>query len=72
MMTVTALAAKKNLYQTVNENQITDLMAAMDETTTIKDLWEAHKLAYAAANGETAWQKKVIARKDAKKSTAGG
>jgi hypothetical protein len=47
-------------------------MAAMDETTTIKDLWEAHKLAYAAANGDPAWQKKVIARKDEKKSTLEG
>ena len=63
---------KTEIKSNVNENQITDLMAAMDETTTIKDLWEAHKLAYAAANGETAWQKKVLARKDAKKSQLEG
>ena len=63
---------KTEIKSNVNENQITDLMAAMDETTTIKDLWEAHKLAYAAANGDPAWQKKVIARKDEKKSTLEG
>jgi hypothetical protein len=63
---------KTEIKSNVNENQITDLMAAMDETTTIKDLWEAHKLAYAAANGETIWQKKVLERKDAKKSQLEG
>jgi hypothetical protein len=63
-----AASGKKEFVSTVNENQIADLMAAMDETTTIKDLWEAHKLAYAAANGEAIWQKKVLARKDAKKT----
>jgi hypothetical protein len=49
---------KTEIKSNVNENQITDLMAAMDETTTIKDLWEAHKLAYAAANGETSYGRK--------------
>ena len=53
---------------TVNQNQIADLMAAMDETNTMDELQKAYKSAYAAANGEAVWQKQVIARKDAKKS----
>ena len=56
----------------VNENQVADLMAAMDETTTLEELQKTYKAAYAAANGDPAWQKKVIARKDAKKSTLEG
>jgi hypothetical protein len=67
-----AASGKKEFISTVNESQITDLMAAMDETTTIKELFEAHKLAYAAANGEPVWQKIVLARKDAKKTQLEG
>ena len=47
-------------------------MAAMDEVTTIKELQEANKAAYNAANGEQAWQAKVIAKKDAKKAMLEG
>lgn len=60
---------KTEIKSTVNENQVADLMAAMDETTTLEELQKTYKAAYAAANGDPAWQKKVIARKDAKKST---
>ena len=56
----------------VNENQIIDLMAAMDETTTLEDLQKTYKAAYAATNGDPTWQKKVIAHKDAKKLKVGG
>jgi hypothetical protein len=59
---------KTEIKSTVNENQILDLMAAMDEVTTIKELQEANKAAYKAANGEQAWQAKVIAKKDSKKA----
>ena len=63
---------RTEIKSTVNENQIIDLMAAMDETTTLEDLQKTYKAAYAAANGDPAWQKKVIAHKDAQKSKLGG
>jgi hypothetical protein len=59
---------KTVITSTVNENQIADLMAAMDEVTTVKELQETYKAAYKATNGEQTWQAKVIAKKDAKKA----
>jgi hypothetical protein len=59
---------RTEIKSTVNENQIADLLAAMDEVTTIKELQQAYKDAYKATNGEQAWQAKVIAKKDAKKT----
>ena len=59
---------KTEIKSTVNENQIADLMAAMDEVSTVKELQETYKTAYKATNGEQAWQAKVIAKKDAKKA----
>jgi hypothetical protein len=59
---------KTEIKSTVNESQIADLLAAMDEVTTIKELQEAYKAAYKATNGEQAWQTKVIDKKDAKKA----
>ena len=63
---------KTEIKSTVNENQVADLMAAMDETTTLEELQKTYKAAYAATNGDPAWQKKVIARKDDKKSQLEG
>jgi hypothetical protein len=63
---------RTEIKSTVNESQLADLMAAMDETTTLEDLQKTYKAAYAATNGDPAWQKKVIAHKDAKKSKVGG
>jgi hypothetical protein len=63
---------RTEIKSTVNENQILDLMAAMDEVTTVKELQEAYKQAYKATNGEQAWQAKVIAKKDAKKAMLEG
>jgi hypothetical protein len=63
---------KTVITSTVNENQILDLMAAMDEVTTVKELQETYKAAYKATNGEQAWQTKVIAKKDAKKAILEG
>jgi len=63
-----AASRRTEIKSTVNENQIADLLAAMDEVTTIKELQEAYKNAYKATNGEQAWQTKVIAKKDAKKT----
>ena len=59
---------KTEIKSTVDENQILDLMAAMDEVSTLKELQEAYKQAYKATNGEQAWQAKVITKKDAKKA----
>ena len=59
---------RTEIKSTVDENQILDLLAAMDEVTTIKELQEAYKQAYKATNGEQAWQTKVITKKDAKKA----
>ena len=63
---------RTEIKSTVNENQLADLMAAMDETTTLEDLQKTYKAAYAATNGDPTWQKKVIAHKDAKKLKVGG
>jgi hypothetical protein len=67
-----AASRRTEIKSTVNENQILDLMAAMDEVTTLKELQEAYKAAYKATNGEQAWQAKVIAKKDAKKAMLEG
>jgi len=63
-----AASRRTEIKSTVNENQLADLMAAMDETITLEDLQKTYKAAYAAANGDPAWQKKVIESKDKKKS----
>lgn len=67
-----AASRRTEIKSTVNENQLADLMAAMDEVTTLKELQEAYKQAYKATNGEQAWQAKVIAKKDAKKAMLEG
>ena len=56
----------------VNEHQMADLLAAMDEVTTIAELQKTYKLAYTATKGEQAWVSKVIAKKDAKKALLEG
>jgi hypothetical protein len=56
----------------VNENQMADLLAAMDEVTTIAELQKTYKTAYTATKGEQAWVSKVIAKKDAKKALLEG
>ena len=63
---------RTEVKSTVDENKVADLLAAMDECNTLEDLQKAYKSAYAAANGEPAWQKQVIHRKDAKKSQLEG
>jgi hypothetical protein len=62
---------KTEIKSTVNENQILDLMAAMDEINTLEELQKAYKAAYAAANSDPVWQKQVMAKKDAKKALLG-
>jgi hypothetical protein len=48
----------------VDESKMADLLAAIEATTTEEDLKKAYVKAYAYANGEPAWQKRVIAIKD--------
>ena len=67
-----AASRRTEIKSTVNESQIADLLAAMDEVTTLKELQDAYKQAYKATNGEQAWQTKVIAKKDAKKAALEG
>jgi len=62
---------RTEVKSTVDEHKLADLLAAMDECSTLEDLQKAYKAAYAAANAEPAWQKQVIARKDAKKAKLG-
>jgi ribosomal protein L12E/L44/L45/RPP1/RPP2 len=59
---------RTEVKSTVDEHKLADLLAAMDECSTLEDLQKAYKAAYAAANAEPAWQKQVIARKDDKKA----
>ena len=63
---------RTEVKSTVDEHKIADLLASMDECNTLEDLQKAYKAAYAVANAEPAWQKQVIARKDAKKAKLEG
>ena len=63
---------RTEVKSTVDEHKLADLLAAMDECSTLEDLQKAYKAAYAAANAEPAWQKQVIARKDDKKAKLEG
>jgi hypothetical protein len=67
-----AASRRTEIKPIVDENQVADLMAAMDETNTLEELQKTYKTAYAAANGDPAWQKKVIKSKDDKKAQLEG
>jgi len=62
---------RTEIKSTVNENQIVDLITQMNDSITLEDLQKTYKAAYAAANGDPVWQKKVIALKDVKKLKVG-
>ena len=62
---------RTEIKSNVNESQVADLIAAMDETNTLEELQKTYKAAYAAAAGDPAWQKQVMAKKDAKKAQLG-
>lgn len=62
---------RTEIKSNVNESQVADLIAAMDETNTLDELQKTYKAAYAAAAGDPAWQKQVMAKKDAKKAQLG-
>ena len=67
-----AASRRTEVKSTVDEHKIADLLAAMDECNSLENLQKAYKTAYAAANGEPAWQKQVITRKDDKKAKLEG
>ena len=49
---------------TIDENALVDHLAAIEASTDQDSLKNAYKAAYAACNGDSDWQKKVIAAKD--------
>lgn len=62
----------KAIKSTVNESEMADYMAAMDECVTIEALQKAFTQAIAATDGDTAWQKVLIGKKDQLKKKLGG
>jgi hypothetical protein len=52
----------------VNESALVDHLAAIESSTDQDSLKNAYKAAYAACNGDSEWQKKVIAAKDKAKA----
>ena len=49
---------------TIDPNSMTDLFLAIHNASTQDELKLAYKIAYAACDGDKAWQIKVIAAKD--------
>ena len=62
-----AASRKTEIKSTVNENQIADLMAAMDEVTTVKELQETYKAAYKATNGDRHGRLRSLPKKTLKR-----
>ena len=52
----------------IEPNSMTELFAAIENSKTEDDLKLAYKIAYAACDGDKAWQMKVIAAKDKAKA----
>jgi hypothetical protein len=59
-----AASRKPEKKSEVDESVMADHLAAIEATTNQDDLKKAYVKAYAYANGEPVWQKKVIAAKD--------
>jgi hypothetical protein len=53
---------------TIDSDSMTELFAAIENATTQDELKLAYKVAYAACDGDKAWQIKVIAAKDEAKA----
>ena len=53
---------------TIDADSMTDLFAAIESASTQDELKIAYKVAYAACDGDKAWQMKVIAAKDKAKA----
>lgn len=63
-------ASRKTVIEkpAINESALTDHLAAIEASTNQDGLKAAYKAAYAACNGNTEWQTKVIAAKDKAKA----
>lgn len=59
-----AASRKTVIEKPVNNNALVDHLAAIEASTDQDSLKAAYKAAYAACNGDSEWQKKVIAAKD--------
>jgi hypothetical protein len=59
---------KAVITTTINESALVDHLAAIEASTDQDQLKAAYKAAYAACNGDSEWQKKVIAAKDKAKA----
>jgi hypothetical protein len=59
-----AASRKEEKKSSVDESVMADHLAAIEATTSQDDLKKAYVKAYAYANNEPVWQKKVIAAKD--------
>ena len=59
-----AASRRTVITSTIDENALVDHLAAIEASTDQDSLKNAYKAAYAACNGDSDWQKKVIAAKD--------
>jgi hypothetical protein len=59
---------KTTIVPSINESALVDHLAAIEASTDQDSLKSAYKLAYAACNGNTKWQGKVIVAKDKAKA----
>jgi hypothetical protein len=59
---------KTTIAPSINESALVDHLASIEASTDQDSLKNAYKLAYAACNGNTEWQNKVIAAKDKAKA----
>lgn len=57
-------AASKRPEIRINESQMVDHMSSMEAATNQDELKAAYVKAFAACNGDAAWQKKVVSKKD--------
>ena len=59
---------KTTIAPSINESALVDHLASIEASTDQDSLKTAYKLAYAACNGNTEWQNKVIQAKDKAKA----
>ena len=59
---------KTTIAPSINESALVDHLASIEASTDQDSLKSAYKLAYAACNGNTEWQNKVIQAKDKAKA----
>jgi len=67
-----AASRKQEIKSNVNESEMADYMALMDECVTLEALQKAFTQAIAATDGDIPWQKVLISKKDQLKKKLGG